>query len=162
MGSALQRKVRAPRGFRAGKDIKPRADYPALTRLLLSMQRKEIRSQTARFGLSQVNPFRGINEEKKKSQGTLQPHLSRAGGVSRGRVGILRSWWGLVLGRATLSPCSCCKIRGMLRDQPFHRIMGSPELEGSFPQGGLGLRLRSVAFQEPTAKGERDLGEGME
>lgn len=63
---------------------------------------------------------------REKSQGTLQPHLCRAGRGSRGRMGTLGLCWGLGLGRATLSSCPCCRTQGMLRN---HGIMGSSKLE---------------------------------
>lgn len=82
---------------------------------------------------------------RKKSRGPVQPYLCRAGRGSRGRMGILGSWWGLGLGRATLSSCPCCRTQGMLRD---HRIMGSAKLQGSLPQASAGA---GSAQDAPTA-----------
>lgn len=58
-----------------------------------SLQNKAQKEPDSSFWLSQVNSFHGINEEQ--SQGTLQPHLCRAGWAGRGRMGILGSWWEL-------------------------------------------------------------------
>lgn len=135
MGSALQGKVRAPGDSRQEslkRDLKPRADYPALNRLLLSLQNKAHEEPDSSFWVSQVNPFLGINEQQ--SQGALQPHLCRAGCVSRGRMGILGSWWELCWEGPHSAPAPAAGVQGMLRDQPFMESRGSG-LEGSFPQG---------------------------
>lgn len=104
---------------------------------------KPIRSQTARLWLSQVNPFHGIDEEKiprDPAASFVQSWVSEQGGD--GNSGVVVGI-GAGKGHTQLLP-GLQGSQGMLSDQPSHGIMGSPELEGSFPQGSVSATAGSA------------------